>query len=324
MKLEYLNKKEYQEWNKFVEISPEGSIFSKSWYLNALDVEYQILTIKEKNIIKAGIVLAKNEINTYSNPIFDKYLGILFEPNSNNLQKYISHKYKSMNLISKELKKYISFDYYFHPNFNNWIPLSWSNFTQQTRYTYRIDNSLSFEEIEKNFHSKLKNDIKNAIKNSIKIKYNIPFEEFWDIINKTYLRQGSKAPFSKEKLENFINRLIEKNAFFSMGAYDKDNKAIAVLGIIYEKKSSYLLLNGIDIKRQIRGSNALIIKESIKYFHNKCDFYDFEGSMLPGVEEFYRKFGGELTSYYKIWNDNFFNFFKIKAKKLYKKMRYGR
>ncbi len=324
MELKYLDKEDYDKWNEFVETSLQGSIFSKTWYLNALKVDYKILVIEEKNIIKAGVVLAKNEIKTYSNPMFDKYLGIIFMQTDGNKQKIISNQYKFVEKLAQELKEINSFDYYFHPMFTNWIPLSWYGFTQQTRYTYRIENNKSLEEIKQLYHSNLKNDIKNAVKNSISIKQNIPFEDLWDLVNKTFIRQGSKSPFNKEKLKNFINTLEAKNAFISFGAYDKNNRAISVSGIVYEKKSAYLLLNGIDIENQIRGANAYMIDESIKYFHNRCNYYDFEGSMLNGVEQFYRRFGGELTPYYKIWNDNFLNFFKTKAKKIYKKIRYGR
>ena len=313
-----------KDWNDFVENSFQGSIFSKTWYLDALQVDYDILVVEEKGTIKAGIVLAKNEINTYANPMLDKYLGILFLDSNGNVYKKISNQYKYIELLAKELKKIKSFDYYFHPSFDNWIPLSWAGFTQQTRYTYRINNSKSMEDIKKAYHSNLKNDIKNAIKNDIVIKRDIPFEELWSVIDKTFLRQGSKPPFKKDKLEHFIDTLSKQDSFVSFGAYDTDNNCIAVLGIAYEKKSSYLLLNGIDIDRQIRGANAYIVDESIKYFHDKCDYYDFEGSMLNGVEQFYRRFGGELTPYYRIWNDNFFNYAKSKAKKIYKKMRYGR
>ncbi len=325
MKVYKLSIDKYKDWNTFVDNSPQGSIFSKTWYLDALQVDYDILIVEDKDKIKAGIVLAKNEINTYANPMLDKYLGILYERVEGNIQKAISNQYKYTEALAKELKKITSFDYYFHPSFNNWIPLSWAGFTQQTRYTYRIDNLKdTVEDIEKKYHSNLKNDIKNAIKNNVIIKQNIPFEDLWNTIDKTFLRQGSKSPFDKEKLSIFIKNITKKDSFISFGVYDKDNKCIAVLGIVYEEKSSYLILNGIDIDNQIRGANAYIIHESIKYCHSKCKFYDFEGSMLPGVEQFYRRFGGELTPYYKIWNDNFFNYTKAKAKKIYKKMRYGR
>jgi len=325
MILKYLKEQQFNNWNTFVDNSSQCSIFTKTWYLDALQVDYDILVVEEKGTTKAGIVLAKNEINTYANPMLDKYLGILFLDSNGNVHKNISNQYKYIELLTKELKKIKSFDYYFHPEFDNWIPLSWEGFTQQTRYTYRIDNlKNTVEDIEKKYHSNLKNDIKNAIKNNVIIKQNIPFEELWSVVDKTFLRQGSKSPFKKEKLEHFVDTLRKQDSFVSFGAYDIDNNCIAVLGIAYEKKSSYLLLNGIDIDRQIRGANAYIVDESIKYFHDKCDYYDFEGSMLNGVEQFYRRFGGELTPYYRIWNDNFFNYAKSKAKKIYKKMRYGR
>jgi len=325
MQLKFLQKNEYKLWNTFVDNSPQGSMFTKIWYLDALQIDYEILIIEEKSAIKAGIVLAKNEINTYANPMLDKYLGILFLDEEGNQQKIISKQYKYMETLAKELKEIKSFDYYFHPSFINWIPLSWQGFTQQTRYTYRIANHKStLDEIKKQFHSNMRNDIKNAIKEKVEIRENIPFETLWDIVNKTFIRQGSKSPFNKEKLSNFIKVLTEKKAFVSFGAYDKSGICIAVCGVVYEKKSSYLLLNGIDIEKQIRGANTYMLYESIKYFHDRCGYYDFEGSMLLGVEQFYRRFGGELTPYMRIWNDNFFNYAKSKAKKIYKKIRYGR
>ncbi len=324
MKTVYLSSEEYQNWNHFVEHSPQGSIFSKSWYLDSLQVKYEILVVKDKEEIKAGMVLAKNEIDTYANPMLDKYLGILFIKDSGNRQKVLSKEYKYMELIIEEIKEIKSFDYYFHPNFKNWIPLSWQGFTQQTRYTYRIDYKNGLDAIFSNFHGNLKNDIKNAKKNNITVKEDISFELLWELVSKTFLRQGSKAPFKKEKLHYFINTLKDRDQLRTFGAFNEVGDCIAVLGIVYEDKSSYLLLNGIDIEKQVRGANALMIWNTIEYFYNKCNYFDFEGSMLPGVEPFYRRFGGELTPYYKIWNDNLFNYVKMKAKKLYKKMRYGR
>lgn len=320
-----ITKERYSEWDSFVDNSKQGSLFSKTWYLDALQVVYEILIIEEKSTIKAGIVMVKNEINTYANPMLDKYLGILFLDEQGNQQKIISKQYKYMETLAKELKNFNSFDYYFHPSFINWIPLSWQGFTQQTRYTYRIANHKStLDEIKKQFHSNIRNDIKNAIKEKVEIKKEIPFETLWEVINKTFIRQGSKSPFNKEKLSNFITTLKEKEAFVSFGAYDKNGSCISVCGVAYEQNSSYLLLNGIDIEQQIRGANTYMLEESINYFHDKCKYYDFEGSMLLGVEQFYRRFGGELTPYMRIWNDNFFNYAKTKAKKIYKKIRYGR
>jgi hypothetical protein len=325
MEIKKLNKEQYVLWNEFVTKSKQGSIFSKTWYLDALQVEYKIIVIIEKKQIKCGIILPKNEIKTYSNPMLDKYLGVLLELPSGNYQKVVSKQYKYQKFLISELRKIKSFDYFFHPNYHNWIPFYWKGFTQQTKYTYRINlYENSIDSIYKRFHSNLRNDIINAEKNNVIIESNIDINQFYDIINKTYLRQGSKAPFSLQKIHHFISQIDSHECIKLFGAKNNLGELMAVCCLVYDKTSSYLILNGIDIEKQIRGANALLIFESIKFFHGKCKYFDFEGSMLPGVEQFYRRFGGELTSYYRIWNDNFFNYLKSRAKKFYKKLRYGR
>lgn len=330
MKVKKLTKDEYDSWNVLVDHSLQGSLFSNTWYLDALQVKYSILVVSNSNIIrensiKAGLVLTKNEINTYSNPMLDKYLGVVFSKEAGSKAKLISKQYKYMELLANELKKIKSFDYYFHPSFENWIPLYWHGFSQQTRYTYRISNfNQTEEEIYTKFHSSVKRGINSSIKNKVTVKQDISFDTLWDITNKTFIRQGGKSPFNKNKLESFTTNLKEKKHFVSFGAYNEKGICIAVCGLVYNKKSSYLLLSGIDIENQVRGANAFILYESMKYFHAKCDYYDFEGSMLQGVEQFYRKFGGDLIPYMRIWNDNLFNYTKTKAKKLYKKIRYGK
>lgn len=324
MNLNFLSIQDYDNWNDFVDNSPQGSIFSYSWYLDALQCSYKILVALEKDEILAGIVLPKNEINTYSNPMLDKYLGVLYKNYDKLSHRVIEKQYKISEQISNHIRKYKSFDYYFHPEFKNWISFYWNGFAQQTRYTYRINLDQTEEDIYSKFHLNIKRNIKHALKNDIMIKENINTSHLFNIINKTFLRQGSKAPFNKSRFETFITELANKNKFVSFGAYDRNNNLLSVAGLVYDNKASYLLLNGIDIDKQVRGANALMIFETIKYFQGKVQWYDFEGSMLKGVEQFYRRFGGELTPYYRIWNDNFFNYAKSKAKKLYKKFRYGR
>jgi len=257
--------------------------------------------------------------------MLDKYLGLLLDVGSTNKHRRESMQYKAMELIAKECKKIKSFDYYFHPNFDNWIPFSWNDYTQKTRYTYRINyKDKSIDEIYSAFHNGIvKNNIKKGQKSGAIIKEDIPYEDLWQVVNKTFLRQGSKSPFKKEKFIKYIEHLGKRGVFKSFGVYFM-GKCVSAGGIVYEPKSAYFLLNGIDIDNMPRGANTLMIFEAIKYFSNKCDYFDFEGSMLPGVEPLYRKFGGERIPYMQIWNDNFFNYAKLKMKKIYKRMRYGR
>ena len=325
LKAEILSSAFFEKWNSFVNISPQGSIFNLSWYLNSLKLDFKILVVFDSNRkIIGGIVLVKNEINFFSNPIFVKHLGVLFA-NDSIKHKENSLRYKISILLIEQLKKYKTFNYYFHPKYFNWIPFYWCGFSQETRYTYQLDLTKSSDVIYSFFHEKLRNDIKNAVNSDIKIIESPNLNLFYSTINKTFLRQGSKAPFSKEKLISFIEQINVYSSFTSFAALDNDNNTIAVCGYVFFNKKSYLILNGIDISSNIRGANALMIFESMKLLQDRgITVFDFEGSMLPGIEQFYRRFGGELVPYMRIYNDNFINYFTPKLKKLYKKIRYGR
>lgn len=325
LKVEILDTLHYQEWNNFVKVSPQGSVFNLSWYLDCLNLDFKVLIVSDNSSkIFAGIVIVKNEIRTFSNPIFVKHLGILFK-NDSLRHKDNALRYKLSTLLIVELKKYKTFDYFFHPKFLNWIPFYWNGFAQETRYTYQTDLTKSSDLIYSSFHEKLRNDIKNAVNNDIKVVTNPNINLFYSTINKTFLRQGSKAPFSKEKLINFIKKMNVHSSFMSFAAVDNDDNIIAVCGYVFSQNTSYLILNGIDIDKNTRGANALMIFESMKLLKEKgITIFDFEGSMLPGVEQFYRRFGAELVPYMRIWNDNFINYSKSKLKRIYKKFRYGR
>jgi hypothetical protein len=319
-----LTEQEYCLWDEFVNSSPQGSIFSCTWYLKALQVDYSILAIVEGGCIKAGLVLPKNEVNLLSNPMLDKYLGIML-PNCSSSFKNTSRLYKYIEVLAEALSNFRSFDYYFHPNFKNWIPMYWNGFTQQTRYTYRIDNTVrSLDDIYNDFHGNLRNDIKNSLKEGVTINQDVEFDDLWGGISSTFLRQGGNPPFNKNQLSRFISEVRQNKAFMSFGAYSAQGFCLAACGLIFDRNSSYLLLNGFDSSAGVRGANAHLIYNTIQFCHSKFKYYDFEGSMLPGVEPFYRKFGGELTPYMRIWNDNIFNYVKVKAKIMYKKIRFGK
>jgi len=48
------------------------------------------------------------------------------------------------------------------------------------------------------------------------------------------------------------------------------------------------------------GAHSLILWEAIRYVADYAETFDFEGSMLPGVERFFREFGAIQTPYFTI------------------------
>ena len=77
---------------------------------------------------------------------------------------------------------------------------------------------------------------------------------------------------------------------------------MAAVYIVWDNKRSYYLLGGYDFKKSHHGAQALAVWESIKFTKERLGLneFDFEGSMIPQVERFFRKFGGRLIPCYSV------------------------
>lgn len=314
----YLNIDEYEQWNNFVDESPEGSIYSKTWYLDSLQVKYSILAVLNNTEIYAGIVLAKNEINTYSNPLLCKYLGVIFKKLDGRYQKITSKKYEISNYLIKHLKEIKTFDYSFHPNYNNWLPFYWNDYKQRTFYTYRIENTDL--KIFDNYSKILKNDIRYATKSNLIFSENCDLNTFYNTIEKTFKRQDVKIPFNKAKLDFFIDELSKRDAIKLFKVTDEERNIQSVCAVVYDKKSANFILNGSNFPNVIRGSSHFLLHNTILHMLNITQIFDFEGSIIPSIESFYRGYGGKLTPYYRIWKNDIFYLVKNNLIKLYKKL----
>ena len=71
----------YNEWNTFVDKSPQGDVFCYSWWLEAITKShFKILVITEKDEIVAGIPLAYDAQNKVNEPPLTRTLGVLYKP----------------------------------------------------------------------------------------------------------------------------------------------------------------------------------------------------------------------------------------------------
>ncbi|RLB40375.1 MAG: hypothetical protein DRH12_10120 [Deltaproteobacteria bacterium] len=325
MKAEFLllSPEYYHLWDRFVDISPQGSIFAKTFYLKALGAPFKIGVIMSDSGIQGGLVLAKNELGVYSNPLLAKYLGILLRP--------AEGKYVNRITVEKQLTEQIvsciswcrSFDYTFHPSFKNWLPFYWRGYRQEVRYTYRINDSSNLEKIYGEVESRVRKNIRKAQRHGIEVVDEVPSDIFYKIWNSTFKRQGGSAPISFQKFENIRRKLEQEGCIKFFGAKDKKGRFHAVTGIVFDSRCSYLLFNGMDTTLPNYEANTFLVLETISRASQLADAFDFEGSMLKSVERFYRGFGGQLTPYYNIWKANLFNNLKRWGIKTYKRLKYG-
>lgn len=193
----------------------------------------------------------------------------------------------------------------FRQNFSwtvtDWLPFYWQGFRQTTRYTYLLgglhDSSLLWENMGSNIR---RNIVKAEKKYKISVRSNVPADEFVRIQRLTFQRQRLAVP----KGENVLRRLIEvsrrRNQGDIWGGYDEDGRLHAAVFIVWQESSAYYLAGGGDPGLRHSGAHSLVMWKAIREVAAFTDNLDFEGSMIPGVERFFREFGARQTPYFAV------------------------
>ncbi|MBX4261737.1 GNAT family N-acetyltransferase [Clostridium estertheticum] len=301
-----LEKNEYELWNEFVDKSPQGSIFAKTFWLDAVGSYYKILGCFDKgNRLVAGMPITETNKGHVSMPKLTQTLGILF--NDFSQMKYVKKISKEKDITMEfvnNIPKLKYFDCKFHYNFTNWMPFMWKGYKEQTTYTYVIEGIQDIQKVRGAFSDSTKSVITKSMGLNLKVIDSLTLTDMYSMLEKTFERQNMKVPFDFNWFSDFdevINKNKSRKMFFTV---DSQNNLHAALYLVYDRNSAYYLLGGADPEFRSSGAMYLNIFEAIKYSAKFTDKFDFEGSVVPQIESMFRSFGALQKQYFRISKNN--------------------
>ncbi len=181
--------------------------------------------------------------------------------------------------------------------FTDGLPFLWNGFRQTLKYTYILENLQDTNFIFNQFKPELRREIRLA-EQQYEVKTIEDIEFFYHFNKKTFERKGLKTPYSLSLLQRIDAACVKQNAR-KIYVATQDSVPVAMLYTVSDKDTTTNLMNAFDpdIPRNM-GVKMLIwcaIKEAAEQKHN----FDFEGSMLTGIEPFFRSFGATALPYYE-------------------------
>jgi hypothetical protein len=303
LKLEELS--ELAAYDRLVDESPQGILFCHSWWLDAVAPgQYQVLTVERGGAIKAALPIVFRKWAAglqISMPKLTQKLGILFAPSQAKYAERLSDEHELVGQLIEKLPVGCSFDQQFHENFTNWLPFYWEGFSQSTKYTYIIDNLSDVDAIWGNFRTRARQCVRKAAKEGIRIRETNDIELLYNINRKTFERQGMRMSFNVEFLAR-IDTAASKNAGRkAFVAEDPAGRPHACVYFLYDERCAIGLLKGADPALCSSGAQTLLEWEAIKFASTVTRSFDFNGSMIRGVENHLRNLGARLMPYSRIW-----------------------
>lgn len=143
-------------------------------------------------------------------------------------------------------------------------------------------------DILKIFSAKRRNIIKRESKR-LHIKNGAPIDEFLFYLRKSYIRKGIKLndiTFLKKRMD----WAISENTGSIISAYTEEGKFSSGIFCLWDQTFCHYMFGCTNIDLPKPEGNSLCLYEAMRQRQGFTKSFNFEGSVLPGVEPFIRSF----------------------------------
>lgn len=266
--------------------SPKTSLFAQDWWLDAI-APGQWENLLEKEGFYFPIVLKqKAGIKAVTMPPLSPVLGPAQEGR------------KILHLAAQKLKSYPHCVYGFPPNITDMLPFIWSGFQIRVHYTQRLELSKP-ERLWDGFEPETRNLVRKAEK-VFRVEQSEDWRTPYALASQSLQSKKRDLGISRESFERAALSCLERKSGRIFTAINQNGEPVASIFCASFEETAYYLLGGIDREKNPQGAMNLLIWEALKYFstETKIKIFDFEGSMLPSIDQFFRSFGTTQIPYF--------------------------
>ncbi len=276
------------KYNTCIQQSVNTRIYAYSWYLDVVADCWDVLVLNDYEAVMPLPWRKKVFLKYIYPPAWTQQLGVFskLEIETSLLKEF----------IAKIPKKFVKVTVQFNSgNEVDFLPV-----TKLENYVLELKKST--EELTNKFNTNRKRVLSKGIKLGYKIDKSVAASEFLKFYQLEH--SYSVTPNNMSVLKKIITTL-DNNV--NIWGIRKEHKLIA--GLVWLKddnRLTYLLPEATHFAKK-QGLPTLLIFELINDYSESNLILDFEGSMLPGVSNFYKSFGAlkeaySYVSFFKIWN----------------------
>lgn len=280
------------------------SIFEQPWWLQATAPnQWDAVEIEESGRVVARLPFVYKKrlgLRIIGQTSLTPTLGPWIEHTSAEENERIAREKDLFTKLIKKLPKHDLFAQNFHPNVTNWLPFYWNGFSQTTRYTYTLDDLNTIDDLYHKIRKSTRKDIRRA-ENRLTVVPNAPVSKLIEMATLTFRRQNMNLPYPPELLERIDQAITDHGLKISLASVDQEGRTHSAVYVVGDERRMYSLVSGNDPELRRSHSGTLLRWKAIQSAAEQTKVFDFEGSMIEGVEDFFRKFGASQTPYSRVF-----------------------
>lgn len=298
-------------WDTFIQQSPQGCIYAMHGYIECIREDWQAYILKEKGewvAVMPFILNKKGPFNFLPQAPLTQHWGIFFTEETGKPYAILSKQGRIITRICEEIADISLLNFHLSPQFDYPLPFHWQGFELHTRYTYQIDLKGDPSRLDSHLESSHKRQIRKANKTGIQFYQ----EESLEALKNLYaqnLAHGHDLSAGDNRvlpiLEKLLTYLQKTGQGYLCVGRDSQQEIYAAGLFAFACGKMYYLSGAYHPARMSSGAMTALIWHNIQAAKEKgLEVFDFEGSMIAGIEQFFRKFGAKPIPYLQLYKNN--------------------
>jgi hypothetical protein len=242
-------------------------------------------------------------LRLFRNPPYTRQVGPFYEPRATNPAARTAEQRSVVEAMARYLAaqsaSVVSIG--LSHGIGDCLPFIWRRYKVVPHYTYRIDLRQSDSAIIGAFAKGRRNDVMKAQTDGLIAEEVAETGLMRSLVCQSFAR--NEKAFPRAAMDAILTGYQPGHDSYCFIALDKD-RPVAGVYVVHDQREAYYLMGGYADGAH-HGAGALAIWQAIlKAKEMGLKVFDFEGSILPNIERYFRGFGGALTpifSVHKAW-----------------------
>ncbi len=287
-KLKYLRQDEIdsEKWNRCIDNAANCRIYGYDWHLDRTAIVWDALVWGDYEFVMPLPYKTKLGIRYLYQPLFSQQLGIFPNPPDTikeQFYKLLFAKFRysdfQLNAVNAKISTKTEIDF---------VP----------RKNYLLALNAGYTQLSKAFSTNTKRNINKANKNGLALVSGIRLEEYLEFKKQNLTPGVDRSAIAS--LKNIIAFGQYKGFGEIQGVYTAENRLCAA-AYFCRWKDRVIYLNAVSNNEGKKwGGMYFLIGNFVENNAGQNITLDFEGSMVAGLERFYRGFGATAETYFQL------------------------
>lgn len=300
--------------------SPQGAdipLFAQAWWLDAAcPSAWTVLTLPAEperpplpnetahgnGWPKAAMPVHTPYADTVRTALFSQHTAIWISPENQ------TKEHKILRKLADALSHYRYVYVQFPTEQRQAQPFYWRGLDLRVRYSYRLETLREWREsagsdgVENALRAGMGRDSRRRLRmaeaQGITVKP-CSIDEFCRLYRQTFAAQGlRKDKAETDALARLIGAAQERRQGLLWGGYDTAGRLQAAAFVAWQGRTAFYVAGGsLKSKPPHAHAQTLVLFKAIVHCAAFCDIFDFEGSMIEGIAQFFQGFGAVPRPY---------------------------